>query len=101
MNRTQDGDLRDKVAALDPATASELGDAEAGGIGLRGAARGADQRQACAAQRAVPKLDASRAVSTAEHPDMRRFGALGPLAAAGGLVVALVGIALWLTLPGL
>jgi hypothetical protein len=101
MNRTQDGDLRDKVAVLDPAVASAQGDAEAGGEAMRGASRGADRRQARAAQRAVPRLDASRAVSTAEHPEKRRYRALGPLAAAGVFVAALVGVALWLTLPGL
>jgi hypothetical protein len=101
MNRTQEGDLRDKVAVLDPAAAPEQGDAEAGGAAMRGASRGADRRQAQAAQRAVPKLDASRAVSTAEHPEKRRYAALGPLAAAGVFVAALVGVALWLTLPGL
>jgi hypothetical protein len=101
MNRTQEGDLRDKVAVLDPAAAPEQGDAEAGGSTMRGAARGADQRQAQSAKRAVPALDASRAVSTAEHPDKRRYGALGPLAGAGVFVAVLVGVALWLTLPAL
>ena len=101
MNRIQEGDLRDKVAARAPAAAPEQGDAEAGGNTMRGAARGADHRQAQAAKRAVPKLDASRAVATNEHPGKRRYGAFGPLAAAGVLVVGLVGVALWLTLPGL
>lgn len=101
MNRTQEGDLRDKVAALDPAAAPEEGDSEAGGAGMRGAARGADRRQARAAQRAVPRLDAGRAVSTAEYPRKRRDGALAPLTVAGLVVAVLVGVALWLTLPGL
>ena len=101
MKRPTDrGDLRDKVAVFDPAAAPELGDAEAGGVGLRGAARGADRHQAHAAQRAVRTLDANRAVSTADYPEKGRSGPLVPLAAAGVLVVALVGIALWLTLPG-
>jgi hypothetical protein len=95
MNRIRKGDLRDKVAALDPAAASELSDAEAGGIGLRGAARGADRHQA----RAAPTLDPSRAVSTGTYSGKRGEGTLGRLAAAGVLVVALVGVALWLTLP--
>lgn len=55
MNRTQEGDLRDKVAVRDPAAAPEEGDAEAGGASMRGAARGADRRQARIAQRAVPE----------------------------------------------
>jgi hypothetical protein len=100
MKRTQKGDLRDKMAVRDPAAAPAEGDAEAGGAGMRGAARGADRHQAHAARQAVPTLDASRAVSTAEYPGKRRYGALGPLAAAGVLVGALVGVALWLTLPG-
>lgn len=101
MNRTQEGDLRDKVAVRDPAAAPEEGDAEAGGASMRGAARGADYRQAKAAQSAVPKLDPNRAISTADYPGGHHIGRLGPLAVAGVFVAALVGIALWLTLPGL
>lgn len=101
MNRTQEGDLRDKVAVRDPAAVPEEGDAEAGGVSMRGAARGADQRQARVAQRAVPELDQNRAISTEDYPEKRRIGGFGPLAAVGVFVAALVGIALWLTLPGL
>jgi hypothetical protein len=103
MKRATDrGDLRDKVAVVDPTAAPELGDAEAGGVGLRGAARGADRQQARLAQRAVPTLDPNRAVSTAEYPEKdHQGGVLARLAAAGVFVAVLVGIALWLTLPGL
>ncbi len=60
------GDLRDKVAAPDPARASFEADSEAAGFPDGAAVRAADAEQARKAQRAVPRLDPDRAVSTAD-----------------------------------
>jgi hypothetical protein len=100
MTPTQKGDLRDKVAVLDPAAAPDGSDSEAAGTPTGRAASEADRTQAGIAQAAVPRVDASRAVSTAEHPEQRRLGILAPLAAAGAATLVVVGLALWLTLPG-
>jgi hypothetical protein len=97
---TQKGELRDKVAVLDPAMVPEEGDSEAGGLGMRGAARGADRRQARVAKSAVPKLDTSRAISTAEYPRERQIGVVGALASAGAFTIIVVAVALYFTLPG-
>ncbi len=59
------GDLRDKVAAPDPAQASFEADSEAAGFPDGAAVRAADAEQAHKAQRAVPRLDPDRAVSLA------------------------------------
>jgi hypothetical protein len=83
------GELRDKVAATDPATAPASADGEAAGAPTP------------AARRAVPSLDRDRAVSTADHP---RHGSR-PSPFAVGLVLCgagtaiLVALALALTLP--
>ena len=97
---TQRGDLRDKVAVNDPAAAPPQGDTEAAGHAMPKAAAETDRAQAAVAQRAVPELDASRAVSTHEHREKRALGNTGLLASAGVAVLALVGVALYLTLPG-
>ena len=97
---TQRGDLRDKVAVTDPAAAPLGTDTEAAGQAIPKEAAAADRAQAAMAQRAVPKLDASRAVSTYEHPGKRTFGSTGLLASAAVAVLALVGAALYFTLPG-
>src|SRR5919197_867387 len=98
---TQRGDLRDKVAVTDPAAAPPHGDAEASGTATPAhVAAAADHEQAQAAQRAVPRLDASRAVSTHEHPGERHFGFLGTIASVAVAILVLVGAALYLTHGG-
>jgi hypothetical protein len=101
MHPTQRGDLRDKAAVTDPAAVPPEGDIEAAGHHTPAAvAAKAEHTQAEVARRAVPELDASRTVSTHEHPGKRRFSSLGGLIFAGLAIVALVGAALYLTLPG-
>jgi hypothetical protein len=99
--RTQAGDLRDKVAVYDPTAAPADGDSEAAGAATpAGASEAADREQAARAQRAVPLVDASRAVSTAEFRAPRRAGPFGVFAVAAAIVLAIVGVTLWAGLPG-
>jgi hypothetical protein len=100
MRLTQRGDLRDKVAVTDPAAVSPEGDTEAAGHHTPAAMAAQGERtQAEAARRAVPELDASRAISTHEYRDKRRFGTFSGVVFAGLVILALVGAALYLTLP--
>jgi hypothetical protein len=102
VTRTDRGDLRDKVAAPDPAAAPTDADSEAAGAASGAARAVADREQARVAQRAVPKLDPDRAVSTLDrdavvsaracHRDAMRIAALVAIA----LVMAAVLLALTL-----
>ena len=101
MIRTQRGDLRDKVAVTDPAAVPPEADTEAAGHHTPAAvAATAERTQAEVARRAVPELVASRAISTHEYRDKWRFSTIGSVVFAGLAILALVGAALYLTLPG-
>lgn len=71
---TDEGALRDKVAAQDPAAAPMPADAEAAGTppAASAATAAATETQTKRAKAAVPHLDRDRAVSTAQY---RKLGA--------------------------
>jgi hypothetical protein len=67
---TDRGVLRDKVAVPDPAAVPLEADSEAAGTpAVGGATAAADAAQAAIADRAVPRLDPDRAVSTHDRLD--------------------------------
>ena len=74
--RIDEGALRDKVAAPDPAAVSQDADSEAGAAPSAGERQRADAAQARLAQQKVPRLDPDRAVSTHDRdyvaPERRR-----------------------------
>jgi hypothetical protein len=99
---TDEGALRDKVAAQDPAAVPLQADSEAAGTPTPVAsAAAATEAQAKQAQAAVPHLDRDRAVSTAQY---RKLGAprdrfLAAFIACLGLCAGVTAIFLVFALP--
>jgi hypothetical protein len=95
--RTDRGDLRDKVAAPDPAAVPAAADAEAAGAPTDGRAAIADAAaQARDAARDVPRLDDDRAVGQVDTGGGISISLATALWIAAAIAVLLVGVAVLL-----
>jgi len=92
--RTDRGELRDKVAAPDPAAAPAATDAEAAGAPTDGRVAMADAAaQAREAARAVPRLDDDRAMGRVDTGGGISISLATALWIAAAIAVLLVGVA--------